>query len=169
MLGKPAWFRNLVGAGPVVSIETEMCGECVMAKIDPKLERLKASDTFAKLSDRKLKDLAPYTDDLQVPAGTTLMDEGSFPHELEVIVEGTADIIIGGNKVGEVGPGTILGEMALLEHGRRTAKVVTTSDTKLIVMSARAFSALLDKFPEIAEDIRAMAAARAEENAKLND
>lgn len=140
-----------------------------MAKIDPKLERLKSSETFAKLSDRKLKNLAPYTDDLRVPVGTTLMDEGSFPHELEVIVEGTADIIIGGNKVGEVGPGTILGEMALLEHSRRTATVVTTSDTKLIVMSARAFAALMDKFPEIADEIKAMAAARAEQNAHLND
>ena len=96
-----------------------------------------------------------------------LMREGSFPFELEVIIEGSADIMIGDDKVGEVGPGAVLGEMALLERVARSATVVATSDTRLSVISARAFTGLMDRYPEIAEDIRAMAAARAEENARL--
>lgn len=136
-----------------------------MKKIDPKLARLKASPTFAQLGDRRLKALAPFTDDIQVPAGTVLMEQGSLPHELEVIVEGTADILVAGNKVGEVGPGAVLGEMALLDRAARSATVVTTSASKLIVISGRAFAGLLDKYPEIAEDLRAMAKARAAENA----
>lgn len=57
--------------------------------------------------------------------------------------------------------------MALLEKGARSATVVATSDTKLSVISGRAFSGLMESYPEIAEDIKAMAAARAEENAQL--
>lgn len=140
-----------------------------MAKIDPKLERLKSSPSFSQLGDRRLKALAPFTDDLEVPAGTTLMKEGSWPHELEVIVEGTADVLIGGEKVGEVTSGAVLGEMALLNRGVRSASVVTTSDTKLIVISGRAFSNLMDKYPEIAEDLKAMAAARSEMNSRLTE
>jgi CRP-like cAMP-binding protein len=86
-----------------------------------------------------------------------------------VIISGSADVIIGDEKVGEVGPGAVLGEMALLDRGARSATVVATSDTKLSVISGRAFSSLMDAYPEIAEAIKGMAAARAEENARLID
>lgn len=137
-----------------------------MKKIDPKLARLKASPTFAQLGDRKLKALAPFTDDIEVPTGTVLMEQGSLPHELQVIVEGTADIVVGGNTVGEVGPGTVLGEIALLDRVTRSATVVTTSASRLIVITGGAFADLLEKHPQVAEDLRAMAKARAAENAQ---
>jgi len=140
-----------------------------MSKKDPKLERLQASATFAHLGDRRLKALAPYTDDVDVRAGTTLMAQDSLPHELVVLVDGTADVVIDGTKVSEVGSGAILGEMALLEHGTRSADVVATSDSRLIVISRRAFAGLLEKFPEIAEDLKSLASARAEENARRTD
>jgi CRP-like cAMP-binding protein len=141
--------------------------ERVQVKNDPKIKRLMTSETFAQLGEKRLRSLAPYVDEIEVRAGSTLMRAGSFPFELEVIIEGSADIIIGEEKVGEVGPGAILGEMALLERGARSATVVATTDTKLSVISGRAFSGLLDEYPEIAEDIKAMAASRAEENARL--
>ena len=140
-----------------------------MRKIDPKLARLKSSPTFAQLGNRKLKTLAPFIDDVEVPVGTVLMEQDSLPHELEVIVEGSADVLVDGTKVGEVGPGAVLGEMALLDRGRRSATVVTTSASKLIVISGSAFEGLMEKYPEIAEDLKAMAAARASENAVLNN
>ncbi|HEY5652354.1 MAG TPA: cyclic nucleotide-binding domain-containing protein [Acidimicrobiia bacterium] len=136
-------------------------------KNDPKIERLMTSETFAQLGEKRLRSLAPYVDEIEVRSGSMLMREGSFPFELEVIIEGSADIMIGDDKVGEVGPGAVLGEMALLERVARSATVVATSDTRLSVISARAFTGLMDRYPEIAEDIRAMAAARAEENARL--
>lgn len=138
-------------------------------KNDPKIERLMTSETFAQLGEKRLRALGPYVDEIEVRAGSTLMREGSFPFELEVIISGSADILIGDEKVGEVGPGAVLGEMALLNRAARSATVVATSDTKLSVISGRAFSSLMDTYPEIAEDIKAMAAARADENAKLMD
>ena len=136
-------------------------------KNDPKIERLMTSDTFAQLGEKRLRALAPYVDEIEVKAGSTLMREGSFPFELEVIIDGAADILVGGTKVGEVGPGAVLGEMALLDRGARSATVVTTADSRLSVISGKAFSLLVDKYPEVAEEIKAMAAARAEENARL--
>lgn len=138
-------------------------------KNDPKIERLMTSETFAQLGEKRLRALGPYVDEIEVRSGSTLMREGSFPFELEVIIEGSADVLISGEKVGEVGPGAVLGEMALLERGARSATVVATSDTKLSVISGRAFSSLMETYPEIADDIKAMAAARAEENARLMD
>lgn len=137
-----------------------------MSKIDPKLARLKASPTFAQLGDRRLKSLAPFTDDIEVPAGTTLMEEGSLPHELEVVVSGTADVLVGGTKVGELGPGDVIGEMALVNRTTRSATVVTTSSAHLIVISSRAFAGLMEKFPALAEDLRKMAESRARQNSE---
>jgi CRP-like cAMP-binding protein len=137
-----------------------------LSKIDPKLARLKASPTFAQLGDRRLKSLAPFTDDIEVPAGTTLMEEGSLPHELEVVVSGTADVLVGGTKVGELGPGDVIGEMALVNRTTRSATVVTTSSAHLIVISSRAFAGLMEKFPALAEDLRKMAESRARQNSE---
>jgi|APDOM4702015248_1054824.scaffolds.fasta_scaffold70023_2 CRP/FNR family transcriptional regulator, cyclic AMP receptor protein len=136
-----------------------------MSKLDPKLARLAGSPVFAQLGERKLRELSPYTDDVTVPAGTTLMEEGSRAHELAVLVEGSASVILHGKPVKEVGPGDVIGEMALLDHGLRTATVVTTSEAKLIVINGAHFAALLERFPEIAEDLRALARARSEEDA----
>jgi CRP/FNR family cyclic AMP-dependent transcriptional regulator len=135
-----------------------------MADWDPKLERLTSSPTFAKLGHRKLKTLAPFIDDVDVAAGTTLMKEGSHPHDLAVLVTGTAEIFVGGEKVNEVGPGAILGEMALVNHANRSATVVTTSAAHLILISGDAFSDLMEHHPDIAEDIRSLAAERAAHN-----
>ncbi len=138
-------------------------------KNDPKIERLMTSHTFAQLGEKRLRALAPYVDEIEVKAGSTLMREGSFPFELEVIIDGAADVLIGDSKVGEVGPGAVLGEMALLDKGARSATVVTTADSKLSVISGKAFALLMEKYPEVAGEIKAMAAARADENAQLMD
>ncbi len=138
-----------------------------MWKRDPKLDRMKTSTTFAQLGDRKLRALAPYIDDVEIAAGTTLMTEGSFAYELLVIVEGAADVVIGGQKVGEVGPGAVLGEMALLKKGRRTATVVTSAASKMLVMTGRAFADLVEKHPEVASELRSIAEERAASNERL--
>lgn len=135
-----------------------------MAQKDPKLERLASSPTFAQLGDRKLKSLTQFTDDIEVPAGTVLMREGSYPHELEVLISGHAEITIGGAMVADVGPGAVLGEMALVNKDLRSATVTATEDSHLIVISARAFAMLMEQHPEIAEDLRAMAQERSQGN-----
>lgn len=140
-----------------------------MSKLDPKLARLASSPVFAQLGERKLRELSPYTDDVTVPAGTVLMEEGSRPRELEVLVEGSASVILHGKPVKEVGPGDVIGEMALLNRGLRSATVVTTSETKLIVIDGAHFAALMERFPEIADDLRSLAGARSEEDARATD
>ena len=138
-----------------------------MRKRDPKIDRMKTSAMFAQLGDRKLRAVAQYIDDLEMAAGTTLMTEGSFPYELMIIVEGAADVMIGGEKVGEVGPGAVLGEMALLKKGKRTATVVTSAASKMLVMSGRAFAGLVKTHPDVAAELRSIAEERAASNERL--
>src|SRR5215218_7822688 len=105
-------------------------------------DQLRAIPFFHKLSKKELKLLAQQTDELDVRAGKELATEGEFGHEFFVIENGTADVIRGGEKIRELGPGDFFGEIALLEEDRRTATVKATSDMTVIVMTRADFRAL---------------------------
>jgi len=62
--------------------------------------------------------------------------------------------------VGEHGPGSYVGEIALLEQRPRTARVIAKTPVKLEVINQREFAGLLDEMPELAQQVRAVAADR---------
>ncbi len=51
--------------------------------------------------------------------------------------------------MGDRGPGEVLGEIALLDGGPRTATVTLTEASRLLVLARREFQTLLDEFPEV--------------------
>jgi CRP-like cAMP-binding protein len=87
--------------------------------------------------------------------GETLMSEGDFGHSLFLVEEGTADVLAEGSKVGEVGPGNIVGEVAVLASGRRIASVVATSPVRVIALFKRDVWDLEDEAPEASRRLRA--------------
>jgi CRP/FNR family transcriptional regulator, cyclic AMP receptor protein len=120
--------------------------------LDP--ARLKSIPLFADLSDRERQQVAQWADELDVPEGKHLVDEGKFAHEFFVIEEGTADVLHGDEKLTELGPGDFFGEIALVEHLRRTASVVATSPMRTIVMFGRDFGQMESQMPSVAARIR---------------
>jgi CRP/FNR family transcriptional regulator, cyclic AMP receptor protein len=60
--------------------------------------------------------------------------------------------------VATLGPGSIVGELSLLDHGPRTATAVCETDCSLFVISARHFLAVLDDVPTIAHKLLAVLA-----------
>jgi CRP/FNR family cyclic AMP-dependent transcriptional regulator len=116
--------------------------------------RLKSIPLFADLSEHERRQVAQWADEVDVPAGKHLVDEGNFPHEFFVIEEGTADVLHGEEKLAELGPGDFFGEIALVEHLRRTASVVATSPLRTIVMFGRDFGQMEAQMPSVAARIR---------------
>jgi hypothetical protein len=57
-----------------------------------KESRLKTIGLFAGLSRGEIRRLSNVTDEVVVPAGTRLIDEGTFAHEFLLIEAGTADV-----------------------------------------------------------------------------
>jgi CPA1 family monovalent cation:H+ antiporter len=108
---------------------------------------------FSACSSRELQVIARLVDETLVPAGTVLTRQHTPGHECFVIVEGAAVVRIGGAEVAELGPGDIVGEMALLESEPRTATVVTTTRSRLLVMTRRTFTAVLDSSPHVARRV----------------
>jgi len=89
--------------------------------------RLTSNPLFAELDDDALSRLAAFATEESYPVGATLVREGDFSTELYVIQEGAADVIQGGQAIGAVGPGDVVGEIGVLEKSKRTASLVVTA------------------------------------------
>ena len=117
---------------------------------DTKVDLLLSVPLFSGCSRDEAKELASVADELDLREGTDLTREGKPGREFFVLVEGTADVIRGGEKIDELGPGAWLGEIALLTHGPRTATVTATSPVRVLVITDRAFRQVVTKIPGIA-------------------
>ena len=82
------------------------------------------------------------------------MSEGDFGHSLFLVESGSADVLVEGEKVGKVGPGEVLGEVAVLASGRRTASVVATSSVQVIAFFKPDVWRLEREAPEAAQRLR---------------
>jgi CRP-like cAMP-binding protein len=114
-----------------------------------KVGALGKSPLFEGLSRRQLGQIAQVSDDLEVPAGTVLCEEGTRGHEFFVIVDGDATVSRGGQPIATIGAGDFFGEIALLERVRRTATVTATTPMSFFVISAAAFDSVVEVDPTI--------------------
>lgn len=125
-----------------------------------KVDLLRRVDLLAALTDDELEHVAQITTELRLKSGTVLAREGLAGHECFIIVEGTADISIKGDKVASAGPGEIVGELSLILHDERTATVTASSDMDVLVIEPGRFDVLLEKVPSIARRMLKMLAMR---------
>jgi hypothetical protein len=65
-----------------------------------------------------------------------LVRQGDPGDSLFLLLDGVLSVIIDGEAVAEVGPGVILGEVAVLEGGTRTADLKASTDVRVAVASA---------------------------------
>lgn len=130
-----------------------------MAKSDY-LDHLAKVPLFSALSKRDLQKVARASDEIAFPAGKVLMEQGKVGREAFVIVSGEAVAKRNGRKVATFGPGDAVGEMALLDHGERTATVEAATDLEVLVLGAREFAGVIDEVPAIASKVMKALAAR---------
>jgi CRP-like cAMP-binding protein len=107
------------------------------------------------VSDEELDAVARVATERQFAEGETLMTEGDFGHSLFLIEEGSADVLSDGAKVGTVGAGDVVGEIAVLASGRRVASVVATAPVRAIALFKRDVWALDSEAPEASRRLRA--------------
>jgi hypothetical protein len=68
--------------------------------------------------------------------GSTLTEEGQEGSELYLVLDGMLTVEVGGEPVADVGPGSILGERAVLEGGTRTSTLRARTQVKVAVAGA---------------------------------
>ena len=129
---------------------------------DKYLEQLGRVPLFAACSQKDLRSIARAGDEIRVPAGQTLCEEGKPGREFFLILDGKAAVRRGKSKKNEVtlGPGQYFGEMALLDRGPRSATVVADTDMNLLVLGQREFHGVVDEVPTLAHKLLATMAGR---------
>ena len=120
--------------------------------------RVAAIPMFGDLPAAELEALASVANESEIAAGEALAVEGDFGHCLFAIEFGTADVTAGDATIGSVGPGDVVGEIAVLASGRRTASVVATSPMRVISIFKRDVWALEKQAPEAAQRLRGLIA-----------
>ena len=107
------------------------------------------------LPEEEVDAVARVATEREFAAGETLMAEGDFGHCLFLLEDGSAEVLAHGAKVADVGPGDVVGEVAVLRSGRRTASVVATSPVRVIALFKRDVWGLESEAPEAARRLRA--------------
>ena len=64
----------------------------------------------------------------KLPAGTLLAAQGAPGDDIYLLLDGVLSVWVDGTQLGELGPGAVVGERALLEEGRRTATLRAVTD-----------------------------------------
>jgi len=116
---------------------------------DAKIELLRNVPLFAGCSKAELQQVAQLADELDLAQGATLIREGERGREFIVVAEGTVEVTRGGKTINQLGAGDFIGEIALVVDRPRTATVTATSPVRLLVVTDRAFTRLLEQVPSI--------------------
>lgn len=86
-------------------------------------------------------------DVLAFPAGTALMTEGEPGDYMYVIREGEVEVLLGGEVIEVISENGIVGEMALIDNGPRSATAVAKTDVKAVAVDTNTFLRYISHTP----------------------
>jgi CRP/FNR family cyclic AMP-dependent transcriptional regulator len=117
-------------------------------KPDDAAHRLAGVAFFEGFTSEELDRVATLCEEVDAEEGAELMAQGRPGQEAYVILDGRAAVYIGGQQKAELGPGEIVGEMALIDHRPRIADVRALTSMTLLAFDAEQFRRLLDEMPK---------------------
>jgi len=127
------------------------------------IDHLASVPLFSACSKKELQAVARASDQMDLPAGRILCEQGSIGREAFVIIDGTAEVRRNDRKVATLSAGDCIGELALLDHGPRTASVIAQTDLSVLVLGVREFAGILDEVPPISHKLLRSLAGRVRE------
>jgi CRP-like cAMP-binding protein len=99
-------------------------------------------------------------DAFDVPAGWVLFSEGQPGDVMYAIVDGQVDVTLHGQRLETLGPGTIVGEMALVDSSPRSTTAVATTPARIVRVDRRHFMFLVHEHPTFALQVMSVMAER---------
>lgn len=108
---------------------------------------------FSELSAADLRKVERLMTPITIKAGREFIVEGKPGREAFVILEGRATVRKRSRVLASVGPGDVIGEMAVLANLPRTASITADTDLQVEVLNRRELTALLEEVPRLAMKI----------------
>ncbi|HEX8098950.1 MAG TPA: cyclic nucleotide-binding domain-containing protein [Actinomycetota bacterium] len=115
---------------------------------------------FSELSRKDLERIAGAAKEVTHRSGSTLAREGESGVGFFLIVNGTANVDVGGTRRKQLSAGDFFGEISLLDGGPRTATVVAESDVTTIGLTQWDFKSFIEQNPSIASKMLKVMATR---------
>jgi len=116
---------------------------------DSKVAAIARVPLFSRCSKKDLRRIARLADEIDLPPGKVLTEQGARGREFFVLLEGSAEVRQDDRLLQTLGPGDFLGEIALVADVPRTATVTASSPVRALVITDRTFRALLREQPDI--------------------
>jgi CRP/FNR family transcriptional regulator, cyclic AMP receptor protein len=120
---------------------------------DGKVKLIQNVPLFSRLSKKGLEEVARIADELDLPSGKEMATQGDRGREFFVLLEGTADVTKGDQRINQMKKGDFFGEIALVTKMPRTATVTAATDVRVLVINERDFTSLIKNSPEIAQSV----------------
>ena len=118
--------------------------------------KLAAYPIFADCGAADIEALVTAGATFSLPAGWPLVQEGIPADSCYVLVEGTARVFHQREQIAELGPGDLIGEMALLGGGQRRATVTSSARVQGLRIDNSKLAPLLAERPALAAAFRAV-------------
>ena len=99
-------------------------------------------------------------DVVEFSAGSVIFEEGTDAEFMYVILEGEIKLSLHGQAIATADPGTIVGEMALLNSDVRSATATAMADCRLVPIDVHSFESLIQYTPDFALHVMIMLADR---------
>ncbi|MEM6974014.1 MAG: cyclic nucleotide-binding domain-containing protein [Pseudomonadota bacterium] len=134
---------------------------------------LSAMALFSPLDEQRLRVVALSGQPVTYEDGERLWEKDDPGPYVVIVLEGTAEILLPTNDGGEtaittLGPGEVVGEMAVLTGARRSTAVAARGTLRLLRLEGEVLIELLTEFPALALQLCRVLAQRIEAtNAKL--
>ena len=95
-----------------------------------------------------------------IKAGQQVFVEGQIGEEMYVVKAGQVQLLAGNVILETVGPGGILGEMALINDDKRSATAQAVADCELVPINREKFRFLIQQTPDFAIEVMRILALR---------
>jgi CRP-like cAMP-binding protein len=118
---------------------------------------------FSTSSAKDLRLIRKALEEVTVPPGRVLCEQGTIGREFFLIVEGQAAVKRNNRKAATLGPGQYFGELALLDRRPRSASVISETEMKLLILGQRQFNGVLDSVPPLSRKLLSAMATRLRE------
>ena len=106
-----------------------------------KVAALRHAPLLARCGDDELDVLAATAEEARLPAGHVLLAEGLGGRAVFVLIEGELSVSVAGHPMAVLAPGSVVGELAILDSGARATTIRTETEAVVLVIDRRDFAA----------------------------
>ncbi|MGN6783003.1 MAG: Crp/Fnr family transcriptional regulator [Marmoricola sp.] len=119
-----------------------------------------AQSFFDAFTPEQIARISAHGTRVRVPYGWSQIWERTPADKAFVILDGRVSVRQHGQEIAQLGPGDVVGEVALVRHSLRTASIVALTPLELIHFTDDAVRQLSEEMPEFRAALEAVAVER---------